>query len=322
VASKGTKRFFAVLGIVVVLGGLWAVALAIGDFSSSFAPGGSGDIDEETLVQGDSTDKVAMVNVVGEIFSDPSGDTDGATDTSIIAQLELAQDDPDVKAVIVNLETPGGGVVASDNIYNKVRELNEDKPVVALMNDVAASGGYYIAAGAREIVAHPSTWTGSIGVIAMVPNLEETAGKVGVKVDILKSGPLKDIGSPLRSMTEQERAILQGLVDEAYSGFVEVVAEGRDLSPERTRELADGRIYSGRQAKDLDLVDHLGNRDFAFSRAKGLAKAPDASLVLYRPPGGLFDDLLAFAKRPNATEVVGEELGIRRSPGAAYLWLP
>jgi protease-4 len=159
-------------------------------------------------------------------------------------------------------------------------------------------------------------------VIAIVPNLEETAGKVGVKVDVLKSGPLKDIGSPLRSMTDQERSILMGLIDEAYSGFVEVVARGRDLSPERIRELADGRIYSGKQAKDLALVDHLGNRDFAFSRAKGLAKASDASLVLYRVPGSLFGDLFPFAQASNPAEIVGEELGIRRSPGAAYLWLP
>jgi protease-4 len=322
VASKGTKRFFAVLGVVVVLGGLWAVALAIGDFGSRFGGGGSGDVEEELLVEGDSTDKVAVINVIGEIFSDPGGDTDGATDTNIVRQLEIAEDDPDVTAIILNLETPGGTVVASDNIYNKVREVDEDKPVVALMNDIAASGGYYIAAGAREIVAHPSTWTGSIGVIALVPNLEQTADKVGVRVDVLKSGPLKDLGSPLRSMTDQERSIIQGLVDEAYSGFVDVVAKGRELSPERTRELADGRIYSGKQAKDLDLVDHLGSRELAFSRAKALAKSPEASLVLYRVPRGLLDDLLPFAKAPNAAEVLGEELGIRRNPGAAYLWLP
>lgn len=320
-ARSGTKRFFIVLGIVVVLSVLWVTAVTISGFSSGVS-GGSSEFDEELLVEGDSTDKVAMINVVGEIFSDPAGGVDGATDSNIVKQLELANDDPDVKAIILNLETPGGTVVASDNIYNKVLKVDGKKPVIALMNDVAASGGYYIAAGAREIVAHPSSWTGSIGVIAMIPNLEETAGKVGVKVDVIKSGALKDLGSPFRPMTDEERAIIQGLIDEAYDLFVDVVAKGRGLTPERTRELADGRIYSGNQAKELELVDHLGNQDFAFSRAKGLGKASDASLVVYRRVGGLFDDLIPFVKSPSTLEHISEALGVNRSPGAAYLWLP
>ncbi|MEX2552424.1 MAG: signal peptide peptidase SppA [Actinomycetota bacterium] len=321
-ARSGTKRFFIVLGIVVVLSGLWVTAVAISGFSSGFWGGGSSDYDEELLVEGDSTAKVAMINVIGEIFSDPGGGIDRATDTNIIKQLEIAEDDPDVKAIILNLETPGGTVVASDNIYNKVRAVNDDKPVIALMNDIAASGGYYIAAGASEIVAHPSTWTGSIGVIAMIPNLEETTGKLGIKLNVVKSGALKDLGSPFRPMTDQERGIFQALIDEAYDGFVDVVVKGRELTPERTRELADGRIYSGKQAKELDLVDHLGDRDFAFGRAKGLGKASGASLVVYRRVGGLFDDLIPFVKAPNAAEIISEELGVSRSPGAAYLWVP
>ena len=269
-ARTGFKRFFIVLGIVVVLSALWVAAVTISGFSSGLS-GGSSEYEEEVLVEGDSADKVAMINVVGEIFSDPAGGVDGATDTNIVKQLELANDDPDVKAVILNLETPGGTVVASDNIYNKVLKVDGKKPVIALMNDVAASGGYYIAAGAREIVAHPSTWTGSIGVIAMIPNLEETAGKVGVKLNVVKSGAFKDLGSPFRPMTEAELAIFQTLIDEAYGQFVDVVAKARGLTPERTRELADGRIYSGNQAKGLDLVDHLGNQELAFRRACGTA---------------------------------------------------
>lgn len=316
-ARSGIKRFFIVLGIVVVLSILWVIVVTVSAFS-----GGSSSYDEEVLIEGDSTDKVAMINVVGEIFSDPGGGLDGASDTNIVKQLQIADEDPDVKAIILNLETPGGTVVASDNIYNKVLKVDGKKPVIALMNDVAASGGYYIAAGASEIVAHPSTWTGSIGVIAMIPNLEETAGKVGVKLNVIKSGEFKDLGSAFRPMTDQERDIFQTLIDEAYDGFVDVVAKGRDLTPERTRELADGRIYSGKQAKELDLVDHLGDQDFAFSRAKGLGKSSDASLVVYRRVGGLFDDLIPFVKAPSAAEVISEELGVSRSPGAAYLWAP
>ena len=321
-ARSGIKRFFIVLGIVVVLSGLWVTAVAISAFSSGLSGGGSSDYDEEVIVEGDSTDKVAMNNVVGEIFTDPGGGAAGASDTNVIKQIQIAEEDPDVKAVILNLETPGGTVVASDKIYNKVLAVNDEKPVIALMNDIAASGGYYIAAGASEIVAHPSTWTGSIGVIALIPNLEETAGKLGIRLNVVKSGDFKDLGSPFRPLTDQERAIFQALIDEAYDVFVDVVVKGRDLTPERTRELADGRIYSGKQAKELDLVDHLGDQELAFSRAKGLGESPDASLVVYRRVGGLFDNLIPFAKAPSAAEVISEELGVSRSPGAAYLWVP
>jgi protease-4 len=263
-----------------------------------------------------------MINVIGEIFSDPEGGTPGATDANIIGQLEQAEDDPDTQAIILNVDTPGGGVLASDAIHNKVQEVAEDMPVVALMGDTAASGGYYISAPATEIVAHRFTWTGSIGVIALIPNLSEAAGKLGVTMTVVKSGALKDAGSPFREMTEEERALFQTLVDEAYNGFVEVVAEGRDLPEERVRQIADGRIYSGIQAAELGLVDRLGDRDTAFARAKRLADVEDASLVQYRPVKGLFDELpFGFGAGSTADEIK-QELGIPRKPGAAYLWIP
>ncbi|MGQ0678494.1 MAG: signal peptide peptidase SppA [Actinomycetota bacterium] len=318
-ARSGTKRFFVVLGIVVVLGAVWLSAFAVGGFAGSLA---SSDAFEEVLLEeGDSSDKIAMINVVGEIFSDPEGSYDGATDANILAQLQAAQDDPAVEGIILNVDTPGGTVLASDVIYRKVQELNKDKPVVALMGDVAASGGYYISMGASEIVAHPYTTTGSIGVIMMLPNLQEAAGKLGIRTTVLKSGEFKDAGSPLRELTDQEKAVFQSLVDEAYNGFVRVVAEGRDMPVARVRELADGRIYSGNQAKELDLIDQLGDRDLAFERAKDLAGASDASLVVYRTIGGLFDNLLPFGDAPDIARQVGESLGIRRGPGVAYLWL-
>lgn len=326
--KKGTKWTIGITVVLVVLVGLWAAAFAVAKFAGGGAGGGPGAGYNEDVVRepGDGTsDKVVMINVVGEIFSDPDGSREGASDSNIIGQLDRAVEDPDTKAIIINLETPGGGVVASDAIYERVREISEDEdiPVVALMGDVAASGGYYIAAGANEIVAHPSTWTGSIGVIALLPNFEEAVDKLGIGLTVIKSGALKDAGSPFRQMKPEEQALFQTLVNEAYDGFVKVVADGRKLDEARVRQLADGRIYSGRQAKDVDLVDFLGDQDLAFKRAKKLAKIDEATLVRYTADVG-FEDLLGVTSQRffGKTSVLREELGIARRPGASYLWLP
>jgi protease-4 len=309
------------LGILVVVA-LWVAA-------AFFWTGGStagefyGSYEEEFVEEGSSEDKIAIVNVVGEIFSDPEQTYEGASDTNITGQLDQALEDDAVVGVIVNLETPGGTVLASDAIHSKVLEVRQEgKPVVALMGDVAASGGYYIASGADEIVASPYTWTGSIGVIAMLPNFEKAAGKLGVELAVLKTGALKDAGSPFRSLTEQERTLFQALIDEAYNGFVDVVSKGRRLDPARTRELGDGRIYSGRQAIQNGLVDHLGDQELAFRRAKRLTKSPDASLVRYTRTRTFLEELLSYGLNTRSSKGLLGEVGIRRQPGAAYLWLP
>jgi protease-4 len=322
VAGKRTKRAFVIAIVLLVIGALW-----FGAFSVWSGVGGGGDdfyslYEEDVLEEGASEDKIAMINLVGEIFSDPEEAFEGASDTNIIAQLDQALEDDGVVGVILNLETPGGTVIASDAIHSKVVEVRQEGlPVVALMGDVAASGGYYIASGADEIVASPYTWTGSIGVIAMLPNVEKAAGKLGVELSVLKSGALKDAGSPFRALTEEERVLFQTLIDEAYNGFVDVVSKGRNLDTQRTRELADGRIYSGRQAERLDLIDHLGDRELAFERAKKLAKSSDASLVRYTPTRSFLEEIVPFGLKTPSKDLL-EEVGIRRRPGAAYLWLP
>ncbi|MEO7805015.1 MAG: signal peptide peptidase SppA [Actinomycetota bacterium] len=324
--KKGAKWSLGITVVLIVLAGLWAAAFAV----AKLAGGGTGDgpaagYNEEILRDADNgtSDKVVMINVVGEIFSDPDGGLEGATDSNIIGQLDRAVDDPDTKAIIIQLETPGGGVVASDGIYERVREVSkeEDIPVIALMGDVAASGGYYIAAGADEIVAHPSTWTGSIGVIAMLPNFEKAADKLGIGLTVIKSGALKDAGSPFRQMTPQEQSLFQTLINEAYDGFVKVVADGRELDEAKVRELADGRIYSGKQAKEVKLVDFLGDLDLAFERAKKLADIEDAVLVRYTADVG-FGDILGVTSQRLRKTSLQQELGIARRPGASYLWIP
>jgi protease-4 len=316
-AGRRTRRIIAIGAALAALALLWTCARGIGSFG-----GGSGGFDQKVLVHGPAGGRIVMIDIVGEIFSDPGGSAGGASDTSIIAQLDRAADDRQVKGVILNEDTPGGGVVASDAIYRRVLKLRKQgKPVIALMGDTSASGGYYIASGADEIVASPYTWTGSIGVIAMLPNFEKAAGKVGIGVTVVKSGAFKDAGSPFRALTDQEKALFQALIDEAYARFVDVVSKGRGLDPARTRELADGRIYSGLQAKKLGLVDRLGGQDVAFARAKSIAKAKGASLVHYAPHKTVFQSLISAASQSKA-DVVLKDLGITRRPGAAYLWLP
>ena len=319
-ARKRTKWIAIFLVVAVVLGGLWFTAFKIAQSNSS-APAAA-DYDENVVEEGSSSDKIVEINVVGEIFSDPDGSARGASDTNIIAQLDRVAEDEDAVGVILNLETPGGSVVASDSIYRRVLKMKRDGiPVVALMGDVAASGGYYIAAGADEIVARPATWTGSIGVIAMLPNVEKAAAKVGVSVNVLKSGKFKDAGSPFRSMTPDEQALFQTLIDEAYEGFVKVVSDGRKLSIDQVHSLADGRVYSGKQALGLGLIDKLGGEDVAFKRAKDLAKSPGAQLVKYSVSLGL-GDLLGASAPAGKQSLLKQELGIPRRPGPSYLWLP
>jgi protease-4 len=175
-----------------------------------------------------------------------------------IEALEGLRKDSHVVAVVLRVDSPGGGVAPSQEIYQAVERVRGEKPVVASLGNVAASGGYYVAAPATAIVAAPGTLTGSIGVIMEFRQLMELADKVGVRQDVVKSGPFKDIGQPLRPMTADERQLLQGMVDDVYEQFVQAVATGRKLDPAEVRRLADGRLYSGAQAKAAGLVDELG----------------------------------------------------------------
>lgn len=323
-AAKKTRWIILVIVGVLIVGGLWAAAFALagGAGGDGFFGPTIGEWEEEVLVEGTGDRKIAMVPVFGEIFSDPQGFTPGASDENITSQLDQALDDPAVSAVILELDTPGGSVVPSDIIYRRARDLSAaGKPVVALMEDVAASGGYYIAAGADEIIANPATITGSIGVIMFVPNLEGTAEKLGVEPIVIKSGRLKDIGSPFRDMTQQELQIFQGIIEEAFEQFLAAVADGRGMSVEEVREVADGRIYTGNQAEELGLVDTLGDRETAFQTAMELAGAPDSTLVRYGRTPGLFEGLGGFTAELGI-DSVADELGIPLRPGLKYLWLP
>jgi len=208
-------------------------------------------------------DKIAIIYVDGMIVGGRGQvglfSEGGGTD-ALIRQLHAARDDQSVKAIVLRINSPGGTVPASQEVgeeLKKVRELG--KPVITSMADMAASGGYWLAACTDKIYANPSTITGSLGVYMPYSNWEELYKKIGVRQEKIKSGPHKDILSPDRQLTEEERAIIQVMVDDMYNQFVEVIAEGRHLDQAKVRQLADGRIYTGRQAKEAGLVDELGN---------------------------------------------------------------
>jgi protease-4 len=164
---------------------------------------------------------------------------------------------------VIRIDSPGGGVAPSQELYEEVVRLREVKPVIASLGNIAASGGYYVAAATSLIVAAPGTLTGSIGVIMDFRQLQGLAEKIGITDQVVKSGPYKDIGHPLRPMTDNERKLLQGMVDDVFQQFVDAVATGRHLDPARVRALADGRLYSGSQAKEAGLVDELGGLNTA-----------------------------------------------------------
>jgi len=212
--------------------------------------------------------RIALIEVRGVIFDAKP----------IVRQLKKYAEDRSVPAVVLRMESPGGGVAASQEIYREIMRVREQgKKVVASMGSVAASGGYYIAAAADTIVANLGSITGSIGVIVQVPNTGELFRKIGVDLQVVKSGEYKDMGSPMREMTERERAMFQGVVDDVYEQFVEAIVARRGLSKEEVLRIADGRVFTGRRALMYGLVDVLGTYEDAVDVAAemvGLKKPP------------------------------------------------
>ncbi|UCG51391.1 MAG: signal peptide peptidase SppA [Candidatus Latescibacterota bacterium] len=240
-------------------------------------------------------DAVAVVEIKGEIFYDIGKTT----------EIEDYRDNSNVKAVLLHINSPGGGVAASQAIYHAVAKVREKKPVVALMGSVAASGGYYVACAADTIIAHEGTLTGSIGVIAAFLRTEELFHKVGLDVTVIKSGEYKDIGSPYRRMTEEEKAYLGRLLDGVYRQFLEAVSEGRGLPMRKVRQLAEGRLYSGQEAVEVGLVDKLGTYEDALelaARMGGISGKP--RVVKRHPKRALLDRLIGETVIPLA---VGRE---------------
>jgi protease-4 len=195
-------------------------------------------------------DNVALVKIEGLLVNSED----------VVEELTDYSEDSSIKAIVLRIDSPGGGVVASQEIFNAVKNAKkEGKKIVASMGTVAASGGYYVAAAADKIVANPGTLTGSIGVKMEFASVEKLLEKIGVKGLVVKAGEYKDIGSPFRDMTDHEKQLIQGVIDDVHSQFIEAVSEGRGLPAADVRAIADGRIFTGRQALELKLVDRLGD---------------------------------------------------------------
>ena len=249
---------------------------------------------------------IGVVYVSGTITSGGSGsDLFGgltAGSNTVMAQIRKAKDDPEVKAVVVRINSPGGSAAASQEIAEEIKKLREaGKIVVTSMGDTAASGGYWIAANTDRIVANPGTLTGSIGVITQLQNLEELYDKIGISYETFTSGPHKDMGSSARSLTDEEREIFQAMVDDIFQQFVSVVAEGRGMTREEVLQLADGRIFTGRQAQEVGLVDDLGTSTTpSTSPPKWPAWAPITwSRNLFAPPSSGFSRVSHNPPKPH-----------------------
>jgi len=274
--------------------------------------------------------KVAIIDVDGVILNAKTGGLLGGGDNMMSTfreRLDTAADDPSVKAVVLRINSPGGAVTASDIMYEDVLRFRRatHKPVVACMMDVAASGGYYLAMACDRVYAHPTTVTGSIGVIMTLYNASCLFEKIGLASNPIKSGPNKDIGNPARDMTQEERAILQGMVTSFYDQFVQVVARGRGLPEERVRALADGRVYTGLDARKLGLVDEVGYLEDAIDCAKAMACLKDAKVVAYDRCAGYRGSI--YAGMPKVPSEINVKLDVPlfgNKGGAAfmYLWQP
>jgi protease-4 len=237
--------------------------------------------------------KVALIRIEGPIMD--SKET--------VDELKEHVEDASIKAVILRIDSPGGAVAPSQEIYAEVKKAAAKKKVVVSMGSVAASGGYYIASAATRIVSNPGTLTGSIGVIMEIPNIEGLMNKIGIKTEVIKSGRNKDIGSMFRSMKKEERELLQGVMDNVHEQFIKAVAEGRKMKIEDVREIADGRIFTGEQAKAYGLVDELGTLEDAVRTAADLAGIKEEPEVVTKEDKFSFMDALRNKLPKELTDV-------------------
>lgn len=232
-----------------------------------------------------SNDKIAIITLRGLISSSLPGNVGDSMVDDMRYALEQAREDNNVRAIVLEIDSPGGEVTASDVIYDAVVRTRAVKPVIVYMDSVAASGGYYVACGGKYLMANETTITGSIGVIIQTLNYEQLFNKIGLASVVFKSGKFKDMLNGARPISPEERAYVQGFVMSTYEKFLGIVAKERNLPADGLRTtIADGRILSGRDAHENKLIDGLGQIEDAFRKAKELSGAPDAAIVKYGPP--------------------------------------
>lgn len=291
---------------------------------------------QETTISGEGSDKVLLIDISGTlttskdsgIFSEPS------LPARLKEELTKAEKDDHIKAIILRINTPGGTVTSSDILYHELQEFKEKRkvPIISSIMDMGTSGGYYVAMASDYIFAHPSTITGSIGVIMLTLNGQGLLEKIGIQPTAIVSGPKKSMGSPFRAMNDEERAIFQDVIDRLYARFLTVVEQGRPkLAAAKIRQLADGRIYTADVAKTEGLIDEIGYLDDAIERAKKSAKLSEARVVSYtRSSRETHQNIYSHFDPPtvgplgfpqiNASTMLGVLQG--GTPQMMYMWIP
>jgi protease-4 len=285
---------------------------------------------EETVVFGESGPKIVLLEIDGVLTEERERASFGLELPSVVATvreaLERAKDDDDVVALLLRVQSPGGTVSASETLYHELEVWKKETglPVIAHFQGIAASGGYYLAMAADRIVAHPTTVTGSIGVVMLGINLTGLMEKVGVTDQTMKAGAFKDAGSPLRPMRPEERAQLQGVLDDLHKRFREVVAAGRPgIAPDAITRLSDGRVFTAPQALEAGLIDEIGYVETAVELAEKQAGIEESRVVVYHRPSEYRQNLYARGGLPPVQVVDVDVFSLgwpRLAPGFYYLW--
>lgn len=311
----GWRIFWGIVLALSIMANIGLLIMLMG-MAAIFATGPISSLHEEVIRKGPRSSKIAVINVQGVIYSELAKD--------VKKQLKAARQDKRVKGLIVRVNSPGGTISGSDQIYKEIRKYREEegKPVIAFMQGVAASGGYYTSVACEKIIAEPTTITGSIGVISFYFVVQELLeNKLGVLPVTVKSGERKDWPSSFRKPAEEELEYMrQKLITPAYKRFLEIVAEGREgtLSPDKIKELADGSIYGAKEALEEKLIDKIGYLDEAIEMVKSMAKIKDAQVVEYRKPFS-FASFLSYRSQ-NILTINKETLFELGTPQILYLW--
>ncbi len=276
------------------------------------------------IIHQGENEEIAIIKLNGEIMDNLSSDGLLTNSPNVLTPdktykiLKQLRKDDNVKSVIIYVNSPGGAVVPTQEIHDQIKKLSETKPVVVVFGSIAASGGYFLAAPADVIITSQATITGSIGVIAMVPNFSGLYDKVGVNVETIKTGKYKDMGSVNRAMSDEERKIFESVINDSYELFVNVVADGRSMTTSKVKQIADGRIYSGKQAVENGLADSVGDIDDAISEAIKLAKINDPTIKEYKL-GSWIDSLFSNSLRSFGFDVKVPSIISKEQPGVYYL---
>ena len=329
--QKRWIALFVAIGLFIAsIGFQFLTSVVTTDFESMFnLTDTDDDFTEKVIEDGSATNKIAVIHLNGVIQNTtPSTfiNTSSYNHKRFLDKLDKAAEDSNVNGIILRVDTPGGGVVESAEIHDKIVEIKEEyeKPIYVSMGNTAASGGYYIAAPTDKIVAHHGTLTGSIGVIMESFNFAEFAEEHGIDFNTIKSGEYKDIMSMSREMTDSEREILQAMIDDMYGEFVQVIVEGREMSEDRVRELGDGRVYTGAQAQEVGLVDELGSLEDTIAMMTEEYELGNPQVVQYEQGLGMNQFLGTTMKSMFGTESdlfdIKELLRESNAPRAMYLY--